>query len=218
MGRCAASEIAKANGDVAEMASLESFHLTTPMESNAKPPSIYFNPQSSGPPSMKKMSRPISVSIGEYIDRKEPNKFDFIATKPDEDENGNVSERLKTELEKTLSRSNLKNKNDGVRKEYYRNKLQNQINKKLIFQDEKLIIKQDLKMEKSTVAKSQSNVEKIAAMLTAQKLYSDELNNKVQLRKTESTPPIINGILKNGNTVTTSNGTVEPKNITFKGI
>lgn len=117
MGRVAATEMAKANGDTAEMESIESFKLNNPSSPRPKPPSMYFNPQSSGPPTMKKSQRPVSVSIGEYIDRKEPNRFNFI-TKTDGRSNGNVeptdnmSERLKSELEKTLSRSNLMSKNE----------------------------------------------------------------------------------------------------------
>lgn len=120
MGRVAATEMAKANGDTAEMESIESFQLNNPSSPRPKPPSMYFNPQSSGPPTMKKTHRPVSVSIGEYIDRKEPNRFNFIAkTEPNGRSNGNheptndnMTERLKSELEKTLSRSNLKSKNE----------------------------------------------------------------------------------------------------------
>lgn len=122
MGRCAAHEIAKASGDAAELESIDSFKLTNPSSPTPKPPSMYFNSQSTAPATLKKPLRPVSVTIGEYTGRKEtPSKFDFI--KGDEDpsavaqiENTNaddMSDKLKSELEKALSRSNLKARNDN---------------------------------------------------------------------------------------------------------
>lgn len=112
MGRCAAHEIAKANGDIGELESIDSFQLTNPSSPTPKPPSMYFKLQGQGPPTLKKPNRPIAITIGEYSERtKEPCKFDFI-TKSSNDHTGHVSDRLKSELEKTLSRSNLKNRND----------------------------------------------------------------------------------------------------------
>lgn len=127
MGRCAASEIAKANGDAAEMESIESFHLNNPAAAIPKPPPSYFHLQSSGPPTMKKSTRSVSVTIGEYTDRKEPNKFDFIAKSPTAtsdslaNPNGDVSDRLKSELENTLIRSQLKSKMHDSEVIYYDN-------------------------------------------------------------------------------------------------
>lgn len=89
---------------------------------------------------------------------------------------------------------------------------------------------------KSSLHKTQSNVEKITAMLVSQNLMGSNNvngqstmnnrsncvtnipNNKMHLRKTESSP--INGILKNGGNNTTNstvntNGTNEHKNISF---
>lgn len=123
MGRCAAHEIAKASGDAAELESIDSFKLTNPSSPTPKPPSMYFNSQSTGPATLKKPQRPVSVTIGEYTGRKEPpSKFDFI--KSDEQlstvaqiantsADDNMNDKLKSELEKALSRSNLKARNDN---------------------------------------------------------------------------------------------------------
>lgn len=123
MGRCAAHEIAKANGDSAELASIDSYKMTNPASPEPKPPSLYFNSQSTGPATLKKPMRSVSVTIGEYAGRKEmPKQFDFIGKgDPDGTEpcNGvsadgvDVSGRLKNELESTLSRSNLRTRNDN---------------------------------------------------------------------------------------------------------
>ncbi|XP_058058194.1 uncharacterized protein LOC131209202 [Anopheles bellator] len=66
MGRVAASEMAKASGDSAELESLESFKLTNPQAPPARPPSYYFCPQATGPATMKKSQKPIAVTISEY--------------------------------------------------------------------------------------------------------------------------------------------------------
>uniref|UniRef100_A0AAG5CU65 PDZ domain-containing protein n=1 Tax=Anopheles atroparvus TaxID=41427 RepID=A0AAG5CU65_ANOAO len=66
MGRVAASEMAKASGDSAELESIESFKLTNPQPPPARPPSYYFCPQATGPPTMKKSQKPIAVTISEY--------------------------------------------------------------------------------------------------------------------------------------------------------
>lgn len=124
MGRCAAHELAKASGDAAELESIDSFKLTNPSSPTPKPPSLYFNSQSSGPATLKKPTKSVSVTIGEYAGRKEPpSKFDFISKQNGDDQtpnsvpppppNGDVSDRLKSELERTLSRSNLKARNDN---------------------------------------------------------------------------------------------------------
>uniref|UniRef100_A0A182YIC5 PDZ domain-containing protein n=1 Tax=Anopheles stephensi TaxID=30069 RepID=A0A182YIC5_ANOST len=80
MGRVAASEMAKANGDSAELESIESFKLNNPQSPPARPPSYYFCPQATGPPTMKKSQKPIAVTISEYARTEEPTKptrFDF---------------------------------------------------------------------------------------------------------------------------------------------
>ncbi|XP_055370993.1 transcription factor mef2A [Condylostylus longicornis] len=136
LGRVAASEIAKANGDMAELESIDSYQLLNPSSPTPKPPSAYFVPPNSGPPTMKKSNRPVSVTIGEYGasksgGRKEPSKFDFISSRSGSNSpndlsspmssmsptsfNGkdeNVSHMLRSELELTLSRSNLKKRHD----------------------------------------------------------------------------------------------------------
>ena len=116
MGRVAASEMQKASGNAAEMESIESFQMTHPLSQVPHPPPVYFSERRSGPPTMKKIQRPISVIVGEYGNgnRKEPTKFDFIDGK-DEHCRGNgedVGVRLKNELEQTLSRSNLRKRNE----------------------------------------------------------------------------------------------------------
>uniref|UniRef100_A0A182M5J6 PDZ domain-containing protein n=1 Tax=Anopheles culicifacies TaxID=139723 RepID=A0A182M5J6_9DIPT len=66
MGRVAASEMAKASGDSAELESIESFKLNNPQPPPVRPPSYYFCPQATGPPTMKKSQKPIAVTISEY--------------------------------------------------------------------------------------------------------------------------------------------------------
>ena len=66
MGRCAANEIARANGELAELESIESYKLTNPSSPTPKPPSAYFVPQNTGPATMKKIQKSVSVTIGEY--------------------------------------------------------------------------------------------------------------------------------------------------------
>jgi hypothetical protein len=126
MGRiAAATEIARAaSADAAELESIESYKMTNPGATTAppRPPSVYFAPQKSGPPTMKKSTnRSVSVTIGEYgglQTRKEPTKFDFIGKPPTNGHNDrtdfDVTTQLKHELEKTLSRSNLKKRSDSM--------------------------------------------------------------------------------------------------------
>lgn len=219
--RVTATEMAKANGDIAELESIESFKLQNPSSPIPRPPSLYFAPQNSGPPTMKKTTRPVSVTIGEYGGqnfRKEPSKFDFISkengvanglnghTSPRDE---NVSEMLRSELEKTLSRSNLKKKDENI--------INNNLN--------------TISNGKPVLQKTQSsNIEKLANMLQRKQSLSDanclngngsisssnrvsiNIPNKVELRKTESTPPTpTNGILKNGY----NKPTFSEKSITF---
>lgn len=220
MGRCAASEMAKANGDMADMESIESFKLNNPSSPKPRPPSVYFNPQSSGPPTMKKSLKPISVTIGEYAGgRKEPTKFDFINRNGNEIDDEDVSSRLKNELEKTLSRSNLKKRNETELLEQNRTTT--------------VLLNGNGQQSKPILQKTQSaNIEKLSAMISAHHLNNNN-NSKVEqtksinkvtisipshpeLRKSESSPP--NGILKtstNGRSSLTSQNGQEHKNIKF---
>lgn len=102
MGRVAATEMARASGDIAELESIESFKLTNPSPKQVRPPSYYFCPQGTGPATMKKSQKPIAVTISEYSSqavggRKGP---------------GSVG-NLKHELEKTLSMSNLRQRSES---------------------------------------------------------------------------------------------------------
>lgn len=137
MGRIAMQEAIKANGDLAEMESIESFQLNNPTSQIPVPPPMYFSSQKSGPPTMKKIQRPVSVIINSYDDKKEPGKFDFIEAQSNGHADGHanghsnghangqtngyqqrmhedMSTRLKNELEKTLSRSNLRRRSDSM--------------------------------------------------------------------------------------------------------
>lgn len=135
MGRMAMQEAIKANGDLAEMESIESFQLNNPSSQIPAPPPMYFSSQKSGPPTMKKIQRPVSVIINSYDDKKEPGKFDFIEAQSITQNNGHngnglgnsyqrmqqedMSTRLKNELEKTLSRSNLRRRSDSMVSFYF---------------------------------------------------------------------------------------------------
>jgi harmonin len=120
MGRMAMQEAKKANGDLAEMESIESFKLINPSSQIPIPPPMYFSSQKSGPPTMKKVQKPISVIINTYDDKEKPGKFNFFEMQTNRNlqntqkTNENVSTRLKTELEKTLLRSNLRKKSDSM--------------------------------------------------------------------------------------------------------
>lgn len=120
MGRIAMQEAIKANGNNAEMESIESFHMNNPTSQIPAPPPMYFSSLKSGPPTMKKIQRPVSVIINSYDDKKEPGKFDFIDAQSNGHGNGfqrineDMSTRLKNELEKTLSRSNLRRRSDSI--------------------------------------------------------------------------------------------------------
>jgi hypothetical protein len=110
----ALQELAKAKGDVAEMESLESFRLTAPSSKIPVPPPMYFQTQKFEPTTLKKVQqKPVSVIVSSYdLSKKEPGKLGFVDNNNDRmyDENANIdmSTRLKYELEKTLSRSNLR--------------------------------------------------------------------------------------------------------------
>ncbi|XP_062700480.1 PDZ domain-containing protein 7 isoform X2 [Aedes albopictus] len=107
MGRVAASELAKANGDIAELESIESFQLTSPTPTPVRPPSYYFCPQNTGPPTMKKSQKPIAVTISEYIGVGVGGNDEIAPDLPKKIGN------LKYELEKTLSLSNLRQRSES---------------------------------------------------------------------------------------------------------
>lgn len=108
-------------GSTAELESLDSFKMTNSTSVIPSPPPLYFCPQKSVPPTMKKIQKPgVSYLIGEYNTRKEPSKFDFINVSSNDSssagssgKNEDMSTRLKNELEQTLSRANLKKQNQN---------------------------------------------------------------------------------------------------------
>lgn len=106
MGRVAATEMARASGDIAELESIESFKLTDPSPKSVRPPSYYFCPQATGPATMKKSPKPIAVTISEYSQKQGG------AGKGAGSGNGSVG-NLKHELEKTLSLSNLRQRSES---------------------------------------------------------------------------------------------------------
>ncbi|XP_055523391.1 uncharacterized protein LOC129717488 [Wyeomyia smithii] len=107
MGRMAATELAKANGDVAELESIESFKMTESSPTPVRPPSYYFCPQNTGPQTMKKTLKPIAVTISEYEPTKGSNRADNSSTTSSSNASCSIG-RLRNELEKTLSMSNLR--------------------------------------------------------------------------------------------------------------
>ncbi|XP_062539214.1 uncharacterized protein LOC134207529 [Armigeres subalbatus] len=110
MGRVAASELAKASGDIAELESIESFQLTNPTPTTVRPPSYYFCPQNTGPATMKKSQKPIAVTISEYngVGSGGGAIASDLPKKP-----SSVIGNLKYELEKTLSLSNLRQRSES---------------------------------------------------------------------------------------------------------
>lgn len=120
LGRIAMQEAIKANGEKAEMDSIESFQLNNPSSKIPVPPPMYFSSQKSGPHTMKKIQRPVSVSviINSYDEKKDPGKFDFLDSNGhgsnQHRNNEDMSTMLKRELEKTLSRSNLRRRSDSL--------------------------------------------------------------------------------------------------------
>lgn len=109
------------NNDKAELDSLESYKLKNPSSNPPKPPPNYFMKAPNGTATMKKHTRPVSVTIGEYpygSSRKEPTKLDFLnSDKIDgatNDEDTSISNRLQSELVLTLSRSNLRKKTEAL--------------------------------------------------------------------------------------------------------
>lgn len=113
MSRVSLQELAKAKGDMAEMESIESFKLNSPSSKIPVPPPMYFQTQAFEPTTLKKAhQKPVSVIVSSYnTNKKEPGKLDFVDSHEkllDENANIDMSTRLKYELEKTLSRSNLR--------------------------------------------------------------------------------------------------------------
>ncbi|XP_014355937.2 uncharacterized protein LOC106708867 [Papilio machaon] len=105
----------------AEIESLESYKLKNPLNVQPKPPHNYFVRAPNGTATMKKIARPVSVTIGEYVNnvgRREPLKLDFLNGDkvdghliPDDE---SISSRLQSELALTLSRSNLRKKTEAL--------------------------------------------------------------------------------------------------------
>ncbi|CAB3224938.1 unnamed protein product [Arctia plantaginis] len=117
------SQIKSIKDEKVELESLESYKLKNPSNVPPKPPSNYFVKAPNGTATMKKHSRPVSVTIGEYAygggSRREPTKLDFLnGEKPnglrDADEDVSISNRLQSELALTLSRSNLRKKTEAL--------------------------------------------------------------------------------------------------------
>ncbi|XP_055840995.1 putative uncharacterized protein DDB_G0277255 [Episyrphus balteatus] len=179
------NEVARANGDHAELESIDSYQMRNPSSTIPRPPSLYFAPQNSGPPTMKKNKRPVSVTIGEYssvpVNRKEPSKLEFIAKSP---ENGHheepmAADLLRSELEQTLSRSNLKKRNEErIYNNYNNNNINNNNNNNEVDQKleeatselQNIILRQrspnGSAYGKSVFQKTQSsNIEKLTQML-----------------------------------------------------
>lgn len=105
----------KANHETAELESIDSFQLSNPQTNVPSPPSMYFSSPRSYPPTLKKAQKQVSVMINTYDDKKEPGKFGFLDSDAYQHSNGgDMSSRLKSELEKTLSRSNLKHRSESI--------------------------------------------------------------------------------------------------------
>lgn len=109
----------KANHETAELESIDSFQLSNPQTNVPSPPSMYFSSPRSYPPTLKKAPKQVSVMINTYDDKTEPGKFGFFESSDKgyhqhATNNGDMSSRLKSELEKTLSRSNLKHRSESI--------------------------------------------------------------------------------------------------------
>ena len=185
--------MAKANGDMAEMESIESFKMTNPASPTPRPPSVYFKPQSSGPPTMKKSQRQVAVTICEYGSnlngncRREPGKFDFIGSKPNPNQKSeDLSQSLKNELEKTLSRSNLKKRTDSI--------------------ENLLGGKTTVTIVPKTKEVNNNNVNRVTIAIPNGACH-----------KPDGPIPVLNGILKNSDNVITANNSTT-KNIKFDNV
>lgn len=109
--------------DKAELDSLESYKLKNPSNIPPKPPQNYFVKAPNGTTTMKKLTRPVSVTIGEYAyggaGRREPTKLEFLNGDKTDGPNpklndDDISNRLQSELVMTLSRSNLRKKTEAL--------------------------------------------------------------------------------------------------------
>lgn len=116
MSRIALQELAKAKGDLVEMESIDSFRLNSPSSKIPIPPPMYFQSQKFEPTTLKKVQqKPVSVIVSSYNgNKREPGRLDFVddlqsdRDRSYDENNVDMSTRLKYELEKTLSRSNLR--------------------------------------------------------------------------------------------------------------
>lgn len=116
MSRIALQELAKSKGDLIEMESIDSFRLNSPSSKIPIPPPMYFQSQKFEPTTLKKVQqKPVSVIVSSYNgNKKEPGRLDFVddphgdRDRSFDENNVDMSTRLKYELEKTLSRSNLR--------------------------------------------------------------------------------------------------------------
>jgi hypothetical protein len=115
MSRIALQELAKAKGDLVEMESIDSFRLNSPSSKIPIPPPMYFQSQKFEPVTLKKVQqKPVSVIVSSYDNKREPGRLDFVddprgdRDRSFDENNVDMSTRLKYELEKTLSRSNLR--------------------------------------------------------------------------------------------------------------
>lgn len=116
MSRIALQEMAKSKGDLIEMESIDSFRLNSPSSKIPIPPPMYFQSQKFEPTTLKKVQqKPVSVIVSSYNgNKKEPGRLEFVddphgdRDRSYDENNVDMSTRLKYELEKTLSRSNLR--------------------------------------------------------------------------------------------------------------
>jgi hypothetical protein len=112
----------KGKDEKAELESIESYKLKNPVNAPPKPPPNYFMKAPNGTATMKKIGRPVSVTIGEYASgggsRREPTKLEFLnGDKTDGSHDADdvpITNRLQSELVLTLSRSNLRKKTEAL--------------------------------------------------------------------------------------------------------
>lgn len=117
-------QIKNGKDEKAELDSLESYKLKNLTNVAPRPPTNYFMKAPNGTATMKKIARPVSVTIGEYAysgnGRREPTKLDFLSCDRTDghinvcDDEASISNRLQSELALTLSRSNLRKKTEAL--------------------------------------------------------------------------------------------------------
>ncbi|KAJ0179305.1 hypothetical protein K1T71_005017 [Dendrolimus kikuchii] len=122
--KCDSIQFKNGKDEKAELESLESYKLKNPASVPPRPPSNYFMKAPNGTATMKKIARPVSVTIGEYAysgnGRREPTKLDFLSCDRTDgqiavcDDEASISNRLQSELALTLSRSNLRKKTEAL--------------------------------------------------------------------------------------------------------